>query len=145
VNSLGAAGTQLIQRFETLTLKAYYDQRRIPTIGWGHTEGVTIDMTCTEWQAAQWFIADTHVAVNCINNIVDVALNQNQFDALASWCFNVGVGNASGSTLIHVLNKGDYTGAADQFLVWNHCNGQVDPGLTRRRIAEHDLFLAPVL
>jgi lysozyme len=143
MNALGPNGTKLIQRFEALVLVAYKDQKGVWTIGWGHTPAVE-GQTCTEWQASQWFIADTQTAVNCINRSVDVALNQNQFDALVSWCFNVGQGNAAGSTLIHVLNMGNYLEAADQLLVWNHCGGQIDPGLTRRRNAEHDLFLLPI-
>ena len=146
MNALGAAGSKLIQSFESCTLSAYKDQRGIWTIGWGHTAAdIGPNSTCAEYQAAQWFIQDTQVAVNAINRTIDVALNQNQFDALVSLCFNIGQGNFASSTLAHVLNKGDYPGAADQILVWNHTNGQVNPGLTRRRIAEHDLFLAPVL
>jgi len=146
VNSLGAAGTKLIQSFESFTERPYKDQRGIWTIAWGHTgSDVTADTTCTEYQGAQWFIQDTHTAVNAVNRTIDVALNQNQFDALVSLCFNIGQGNFASSTLSYMLNKGDYLGAADQFLCWNHTGGFVNPGLTRRRIAEHDLFLAPVL
>ena len=146
MNSLGAAGTKLIQSFEAFTNRAYKDQRGIWTIAWGHTgPDVGPETTCAEYQGAQWFIQDTQIAVNAVNRSIDAALNQNQFDALVSLCFNIGQGNFASSTLAHQLNKGDYPGAADQILVWNHCNGQVDPGLTRRRLAEHDLFLAPVL
>lgn len=146
MNSLGAAGSKLIQSFESFMARAYKDQRGIWTCGWGHTgPDVGPDTTCTEYQGAQWFKADTQMAVNAVNRSIDVALNQNQFDALVSLCFNIGQGNFAGSTLVHMLNQSDYPHAADQFLVWNHTNGQVNPGLTRRRIAEHDLFLAPVL
>ena len=146
MNALGVAGTKLIQTFESFTSTAYKDWGGIWTCGWGHTgPDVGPDTTCTEYQGSQWFIQDTHTAVNAVNRTIDVALNQNQFDALVSLCFNIGQGNFASSTLSRMLNKGDYLGAADQFLVWNHCGGQVSPGLTRRRLAEHDLFLAPVV
>jgi len=145
VNSLGPAGSKLIQSFESFTSTSYKDQRGIWTIAWGHTgPDVGPNTTCSEYQGSQWFIQDTQIAVNAVNRSIDVALNQNQFDALVSLCFNIGQGNFASSTLAHVLNKGDYPGAADQILCWNHTNGQVNPGLTRRRIAEHDLFLAPI-
>ena len=71
-------------------------------------------------------------------------LNQNQFDALVSWTFNLGPGNLRSSTLLKRLNAGDYRGAADEFLKWNKADGKVLPGLTKRREAERALFLEPV-
>ncbi|KQD16250.1 lysozyme [Acinetobacter baumannii] len=68
-------------------------------------------------------------------------LTQNQFDALVSLAYNIGSGAFKGSTLLKLLNKGDYKGAADQFLVWNKAGGKVMKGLVRRREAERALFL----
>ena len=69
-----------------------------------------------------------------------VPLTQNQFDALVSLTYNIGSGAFNNSTLLK-LNKGDYQGAADQFLVWNKADGKVMKGLVRRREAERALFL----
>ena len=68
--------------------------------------------------------------------------NQPQFDALVSFAFNVGLGNLQSSTLRMKYNRGEYTGAADEFLKWNKSNGKVLQGLVRRREAERALFLA---
>lgn len=140
---LGPAGTALIQSFEQCCLAAYLDQRDIPTIGWGHTAGVQMGDTCTQAQADAWFVTDTGTACKAIRQTVDVAINQNQFDALVSLCFNIGAGAFVSSTLLKKLNAGDRAGAADQILVWNHVNGQVNAGLMRRREAERALFLQP--
>ena len=138
---LGAKGKALIQSFESCRLQAYQDQRGIWSIGWGHTLGVVPYQTCTQADADGWFIDDMQTAVNAVNRTVDVALTQNQFDALVSFTFNVGQGSEAHSTLVRVLNAGDTAGAAEQFLVWNHTNGMVNVGLTRRRAAERALFL----
>jgi lysozyme len=138
---LGAKGKALIQSFEDCKLYAYQDQRGIWTIGWGHTLGVVPYQTCTTADADGWFTQDTQAACNAVNRTVDVALSQNQFDALVSFTFNVGMGSEAHSTLVKVLNQGHYDQAADQFLVWNHVNGVPNAGLTRRRAAERALFL----
>ncbi len=141
--NLGAAGISLIQGFETLRLMSYQDQHGVWTIGWGHTgPDIGPGQTCTASQADSWFLADTAFACQAISETVTVPLSQNQFDALVSFTFNVGVGSEAHSTLLRLLNAGDYTGAADQFLVWNHINGTVSAGLTRRRQAEQQLFLS---
>jgi lysozyme len=139
--NLGAKGRALIQSFEDCKLYAYQDQRGIWTIGWGHTRGVVPYQTCTAADADGWFTQDTQAACNAVTRTVDVALSQNQFDALVSFTFNVGMGSEAHSTLVKVLNQGHYDQAADQFLVWNHVNGIPNAGLTRRREAERALFL----
>jgi lysozyme len=68
--------------------------------------------------------------------------SQPQFDAIVSFAFNVGLGNLQSSTLRMKYNRGDYTGAADEFLKWNKSSGKVLQGLVRRREAERVLFLA---
>ena len=142
--ALGPKGTALIQGFEKLVLQSYLDQGGIPTIGWGHTgPEVVIPQTCTPEQADQWFIQDTYNAVRAVLNTVDIGLTQEQFDALVSFTYNVGAGSEAHSTLIRVLNAGHLQMAAEQFLKWNHVNGIVSAGLTRRREAERALFLSP--
>lgn len=73
--------------------------------------------------------------------MVEVPLNQNQFDALASFTYNLGETNLSSSTLLKKLNAKDYTGASNEFLKWNRAGGKVLNGLVRRREAERNLFL----
>jgi len=136
---LGAAGKALIQSFESLRLQAYQDQRGIWSIGWGHTPAVEYQETTPE-EADEWFAQDTQAACNGVMRTVDVPMSQNQFDALVSFTYNVGVGSEAHSTLVGLLNQGKYDLAAAQFSFWNHVNGQVDLGLTRRRAAEQALF-----
>ena len=73
-----------------------------------------------------------------------VPLNQNQYDAYASFAYNVGVGAYCKSTLLKKLNAEDYTGACNELLKWNMAGGKVYKGLTRRREAERALCLKPV-
>jgi lysozyme len=138
---LGAAGETLIKNFEWLSLAAYRDQRGIWTCGWGHCAGVTSLTVCTPDQAEQWFLEDTQTAVNWLNRDIQVDLTQNQFDALVSFTFNVGVTAEGHSTMAALINKGDLASAALEFPKWNHVDGVVDQGLTRRRLAEQTLFL----
>ena len=77
---------------------------------------------------------------NYVNTLVTCDLNQNQFDAMVSWVYNLGGGNLKASTLLKVLNSGDYAGVPEQMLRWNKAGGKVLEGLTRRRQAEADLF-----
>lgn len=139
---LGPKGRALIQSFESLRLQSYQDQRGIWSIAWGHTLGVVPYQTCTPAEADEWFTEDTQTAVNAVIRTADVALSQEQFDALVSFTFNVGAGAEAHSTLLSYVNQSNFAAAADQFLVWNHINGVPNDGLTRRRAAERALFLS---
>jgi lysozyme len=140
---LGAKGLALIKSFEQCRLAAYRDQRGVWTVGWGHTgPAIGPQTVCSQTDADAWLFQDTIAAQKAVTNTVDVAITQNQFDALVSFTFNVGAGSEAHSTLVRLLNGGDTAGAAAQFLVWNHVDGQVNAGLTRRRAAEQALFLA---
>ena len=138
---LSDAGLSLIKSFEQCRLSAYPDQRGIPTIGWGHTAGVVIGMTCNQDQADCWLKIDTAFAAHAVNNTVKVPIAQPEFDALVSFTYNVGIGSEAHSTLLQLINQSNFTAAAAEFPKWNHCKGVVDPGLTRRRAAEMALFL----
>jgi lysozyme len=72
--------------------------------------------------------------------LIKVKLTQGQFDALVSFSFNVGLGNLQNSTLRMKLNRGDYEGAAEQFLVWTKAGGKVLKGLVIRRTHEKEMF-----
>lgn len=142
---LGTEGLELIKEHEGLRLKAYLCQAGIPTIGYGHTKGVKLGDTTTAEQAEAWLKEDVSDSENGVNSLVKITITQNQFDALVSFVFNLGSGAFGSSTLLKKLNSGDYSAAADQFLVWNkvRVNGklQISNGLKRRRKAERELFL----
>lgn len=144
MRQLGTAGEALIKYFEQLRLAAY---RKFPgepwTCGWGHTGAdVGPDTTCDEARAEAWFLADTAKVVAATDTHTPPGITQNQFDALVSFGYNLGISAEEHSTLLRDLMAGDIQGAADEFLKWNHVNGQVVAGLTRRRQAERSLFLA---
>lgn len=139
-------GVNLIKGFEGKRLVAYDDGVGVWTIGYGtikYPNGIRVKKgdTCTEPQAESYLKSDLVKFENAINRLVKVPLNQNQFDALSSFTYNLGETNLSKSTLLKKLNAKDYKGAADQFLVWNKAGGKVMNGLVRRREAERNLFL----
>ena len=96
--------------------------------------------------ADMYFNGDVTVFENAVNRLVKVNLNQNQFDALVIFSFNVGYGDKGlgGSTLLKLLNNGDYIGAAGQFKRWIYSNKKPCEGLKKRRKIEEELFLKPV-
>ena len=89
-----------------------------------------------------WLREDLRAAERAVRHLVDVPLTQMQFDALASFVFNVGPAAFGNSTLLRLLNAGDAAGAAGQFKRWNRGADGVLPGLVTRRAAERDLFLS---
>jgi|ERR1035437_1003961 lysozyme len=143
-------GLQLIASFEGLSLKPYLDSAKVPTIGIGtilYPNGKAVSMSdpeITKEQAEQYLEWEINQKTTSVNKMVAVPINQNQFDALVSFAYNLGVGALHGSTLLKLLNAGDTSGAAEQFLVWDKANGQVSAGLLRRRQAERSLFLQSV-
>jgi lysozyme len=135
-------GIHLTESFESCRLTAYLDSVGVPTIGWGHTSGVKPGMTCTQAQADQWLQEDVQSSVNTVNSMVKVQLTQQEFDALVDFTFNLGSGNLQHSTLLRLLNAGNFSAAADEFDKWDRAGGQVMAGLLRRRQSEEDLFNA---
>ncbi|WP_115746948.1 lysozyme [Escherichia coli] len=137
-------GINLIKHFEGLELHAYPDPGTggAPwTIGYGTTSGVKPGMVITEAEAEALLKKDLYKFETGVSKLVKVPLTQNEFDALVSFAYNVGLGNLAASTLLKKLNEGDHQGAADQFPRWNRGGGKVLPGLTRRREAERKMFL----
>lgn len=136
-------GLELIKRFEGCRLTAYQDSVGIWTIGYGHTGPLVVEgQTITEQEADGLLRHDARIAENCVAKLVTVPLTQNEFDALCSFVFNLGCGNFRNSTLLRKLNAGDYDGAAAEFKRWDKAGGQVLAGLTRRREAEAEMFVA---
>ena len=134
----------LIRQFEGLRLAAYKCPAGVPTIGYGTTRGVKMGMTVTKDEAEKLLQADVTPFSDRINKLVKVKLNQNQFDALVSFVYNVGSGAFADSTMLKLINQNLLDDAANQFVRWNKANGEVLTGLTRRRMTERDLFLRAV-
>ncbi len=133
-------GIDLIKHFEGCELKAYKCPAGVWTIGYGHIKGVQEGDVITEQQADEMLVEELYEYENYINTLVNVPLNQNQYDALVSWVYNLGSSNLQASTLLKVLNAGDYDNVPEQIMRWNKAGGKVLEGLTRRRQAEADLF-----
>ena len=112
------------------------------TIGWGSTgSDIKPGTIWTQAQCDARFDDDvTKFAGQVSNTIGTAATNQNQFDAMVSFSYNVGIGNFSSSTLLKKHKAGDYPGAQAEFAKWNKAAGCVLAGLTRRRAAEAALY-----
>lgn len=144
--TINKIGLKLIAQFEGCYLQAYLCPANVWTIGIGTTiypNGVKVKKgdKCTLEQAHEYLAHDMIEFEKTVNDSVKVPLSQNQFDALVSLTYNIGSAAFKNSTLLKKLNAKDFTGAADQFLVWNKGGGKVLKGLVRRREAERALFL----
>jgi lysozyme len=136
-------GIALTKGFEGLRLKAYRDCADVLTVGYGHTgPDVVIGLVIDEARAEELLMADLREAIACVNRAVTAAITQNQFDALADFCFNVGCGAFLNSTLLRKVNAADFAGAAAQFALWVHAGGEVVAGLVRRRKMEAEMFVS---
>jgi lysozyme len=135
-------GLKLLTTFEGCELEAYDDGVGIPTIGYGHTAGVVYGMTITQAEAEEFLRQDLEEFESYVTDLVEVDLNADQFSALVCFCYNTGPGEEGfgGSTLLRLLNGGDFEGPENQFLRWNKGGGEPMLGLTRRRLAERSLF-----
>jgi len=133
-------GLSLIKKFEGCELDAYKCAAEVWTIGYGSTKGVKEGDTITQEEADKLLLHEMEEYEGYINNIVEVDLKQNEFDALVSWVFNLGPANLKASTLLKVLNAKDYQGVPEQIKRWNKAGGKVLEGLIRRREAEALLF-----
>ena len=140
--NIGERGIALIKEFETCKLDAYMPTPDdVPTIGWGHTGAdVQMGMRWTQEQADAALASDLKRFEKGVNDAVKVPLTQPEFDACVSLAFNIGTGAFKGSTLVRLLNASDFDGAALQFARWNKQAGKELAGLTRRRLAERELF-----
>ena len=133
-------GIDLIKHFEGCVLKAYKCPAGVWTIGYGHTKGVEPEDEWSEDHANHMLEVELEEYEGYVSKYVTAPLGQNQFDALVSWTYNLGGGNLSASTMLKVLNAGEYDEVPNQMLRWNKAGGKVLEGLTRRRQAEADMF-----
>lgn len=156
---INAAGLALIKSFEGCVLYVYDDADKhdphpivMPgqavvgtlTVGFGHTgDDVKPGLTITQAHADALLAADLAKFESGVNNMLARSINSNEFSAMVSFAFNVGLGALQSSTLLRLVNLGEMTQAADQFHQWVNAGGNVLPGLVRRRAAERALFLTP--
>ena len=134
-------GLALTEGFESCRLTAYQDIKGIWTIGFGHVgPEVVKGYTMTQNQADSQLVLDLTKAEHAVNTLVTVPLTQGQYDSLVDFCYNCGIGAFSGSTMLKLLNAGQYDDAANEFQKWSHASGVVVAGLLRRRVAEEAEF-----
>ncbi len=146
---LSKKGFDFLRRWEGCKLKAYKCSAGVWTIGYGHTKNAKEGQVISQLLADDLLLEDVWYFEQGVRDLVKIPVTQEQFDALVSFGFNVGLDQdeddkAEGlgdSTLLKKLNAGDYEGAGDQFLLWDKAKGKVVPGLSRRRRAERALFL----
>lgn len=115
------------------------------TIGWGtirYPDGreVARGDTISREEADKLLAWEADQKAAGVASLVTVDINSNQFAALVSFAYNLGLGNLKKSTLLRKLNQGDYYGASQEFQRWNKAGGKVFKGLTRRRLSERNLF-----
>jgi len=147
-------GIHCLKLWEGFKTKVYKDCAGYLTIGVGHlltdaekkngvikAGSLTIDFnkTISEAEVEAILKQDLKSFVAAVNTLVKSKLNQNQFDALTSFCFNVGQGNFKASTLLKVLNEGKYADVPSQLKKWNRAGGKVVQGLVNRR--ENEILL----
>jgi lysozyme len=138
---------ELLRPYEKYVEYPYYDQAGILTVGYGHVirnsenfdEGISLE------SAENLLKFDVESRLNQIEDAINITLTINQYAAVMSLVFNIGVYSFLNSTLLRKLNSGDFNGAAEQFLVWNKVtiNGvkQISRGLIARRSSEQNIFI----
>ena len=132
---------EFIKGFEGFKANAYLCPAGVWTIGYGTTEYVDSGDTVTEEEACDLLRKDVQEAADAVDDLVDVELSQPQYDALCSFIYNVGRSAFANSTMLKMLNRGQSAKSiGPQFERWVKANGQVIPGLTRRRAAEREMF-----
>lgn len=138
-------GMNLIKKREGLELSTYLDLGGVPTIGYGHT-GVDIypGKRITKIQADNYLKEDLKRFEIAINENVKVNLTQNQFDALVSFVYNVGITAFKNSTLLERINEGDFRSVGTELMRWSKVDGQITNGLINRRQSETYQFYASI-
>lgn len=142
-------GILFIQGFESFVSCPYLDSVGVPTIGWGTTyypnlSKVTLKDACiTQAQATQYLLANLVNYVNGVDSMVTSQINQNQFDALVSFSYNLGVQALRSSTLLKLVNTNpNDTAIGPEINKWCHAGGMISQGLIKRRAAESKLYFS---
>jgi len=165
---MSRAGVELLIKLEGLKLKVYKDSAGLKTIGVGHlltkselnSGKIRFDLSGSNDDVNGTFVRDYRNGlsrsdaiailkwdisrfVDCVNAYIDTPINQNQFDALVSFSFNIGKTAFKHSTLLRLLNKGQHEAIPKQMLRWIHAGGRKVNGLVNRRRAEIKLWNTP--
>ena len=146
---LDESGYKLIQEFEGLSLVPYLCSAKVATIGYGNTfypsgKKVTMQDAPISLATAKWMLKETADKFAAdVDKLIKSKLRQNQFNAIVSFAFNLGVTSLGKSTLLKKvnINPNDPTIAAE-FAKWNKAGGKVLNGLTKRRAKEAKLYFA---
>jgi GH24 family phage-related lysozyme (muramidase) len=133
-------GLDLIKFYEGLELEAYKCAAGVLTIGYGWTHDVKEGDTITEERAEELLREGIVQYENAVHDLVDVPLEQHQFDALVSWVYNLGKANLAASTLLKKVNAQEFDEVPEQIKRWNKAGGKVLEGLTKRRESEAKLW-----
>lgn len=135
-------GLAILKEFEGLRLKEYIDAGGYLSIGYGHLlqNGERFEDGITKEKAEELLQQDVQDAEFVVDGMITVPLNQNQFDALVSFAYNIGGDQFAKSTLVRLLNDGEYNEVPHQLSRWNKSNGKVIKALVRRRRKEGELF-----
>ena len=136
-------GINLIKKFEGLRLEAYLCPAGVWTIGYGHTKGVKKGQVITQLEADNLLKEDLSSFEKGVTSLIKSNINQNQFDSLVSFAFNLGLANLKSSTLLKKVNANpnDIT-IVDEFIRWIYAGGKPLEGLKRRRQAEAYLYFS---
>ncbi len=138
----------IVKKFEGFRFKPYSDVVGVPTIGYGSTfyaDGTRVtlkDPPISEADAEYLTKLVLNKVATRVDKLVKVSLSTNQFSALVSFTYNLGVGAFSKSTLLKVINREELDKAPEQLMRWTKAGGKVLKGLVRRRQAEADLWLS---
>lgn len=140
--ALSAAGLLSIASWEGFKSEAYIPvEGDVPTVGFGHTEGVRLGDTVTVPQALSLLREDVRTAEQAVLYCVRVPLSQGELDAYVSLAFNIGATAFCGSTLVQKLNAGDHIGACEEIKRWHFSGGKSVTGLENRRQAEFEMCM----
>jgi lysozyme len=134
-------GIDFIKSEEGLRLRTYFDIAGNPTIGYGHLvkPGESFPDGITEDVADDLLETDVSIWEAHISNEVTVPINQGEFDALVDFEYNLG-DRLKGSTLLHLLNAGDYDGAEAQLTQWCYAAGKPNVAIKARRVLEMSVW-----
>ena len=132
----------LVRRYEGLRLRAYLCPAGIPTIGYGHTKGVSLGQVITVEEAESLLQQDMSLALaSTLQLCPALAKDQLKLAAVADFTFNLGAGRLRASTLRRRINDGDYEDVPHQLRRWVRAGPKILPGLVARRESEIELFL----
>ena len=140
--NLNQAGIDLIKKFEACSLLVYQDLVGLHTVGWGHRTFLPLGEVIDQQKAEELLTGDLASTCTAMKGCITMDLNDNEFSAIVSLAFNVGVNAIKQSTLIKLVNGGGLIPASNEFEKWSHAGGKEVPGLLRRRLAEKALFLS---